>query len=280
MPPAPPRSHVGLIGLGLMGTSLVQRLHAAGFEVLCWDIDPARRDAHGGSVAQSAAEVFGQCDCVLLSLPHLGISGEVLSAVSVRSSQCVIDTGTGDPRQAIELSQRLATSGATYLDAPISGSSAMVRAGQGTMFVGGSATMFSRCRDLFDAIARTVIHAGDSGGGMKLKLVTNLVLGLNRAALAEGLVFARSLGLDEAAAFEALRESASYSRIMDAKGPKMLSGDFTPEARLSQHLKDVRLMLASGTRLPLTEAHRALLERAEALGCGALDNSAIIKALE
>src|SRR5262245_18491212 len=105
MPPVLPRHHVGLIGLGLMGASLAQRLHAAGFEVLCWDIDAARRDAQGGSVATSAAEVFAQCERVLLSLPHLGISGEVLSSVSLRSGQCVIDTGTGDPRQAIELSQ-------------------------------------------------------------------------------------------------------------------------------------------------------------------------------
>ena len=117
-----------------------------------------------------------------------------------------------------------------------------------------------------------------------MKLVTNLVLGLNRAALAEGLVFAQMLGLDPQPTLEALMVSASYSRVMDAKGVKMLSGDFNPQARLSQHLKDVRLMLAAAhansQELPLTQAHRLLLERAEGLGCGALDNSAIIRAYE
>jgi 3-hydroxyisobutyrate dehydrogenase-like beta-hydroxyacid dehydrogenase len=116
-----------------------------------------------------------------------------------------------------------------------------------------------------------------------MKLVSNLVLGLNRAALAEGLAFAEALGLAAAAALRVLRASAAYSRIMDAKGEKMVSGDFSPQARLSQHLKDVRLIRAAGAErgmdLPLSAAHEAILERAEALGLGDLDNSALIEAL-
>ena len=112
-----------------------------------------------------------------------------------------------------------------------------------------------------------------------MKLVTNLVLGLNRAALAEGLVLAEELGVDGKQAFDVLRRSMAYSRIMDTKGEKMLTRDFTPQARLSQHLKDVRLILASSRMpLPLSEAHRALLEKAEALGFGDADNSAVISA--
>ena len=112
-----------------------------------------------------------------------------------------------------------------------------------------------------------------------MKLVTNLVLGLNRAALAEGLVLAEELGVDGKQAFDVLRRSMAYSRIMDTKGEKMLTRDFTPQARLSQHLKDVRLILASSRMpLPLSEAHRALLEKAEALGFGGADNSAVISA--
>ena len=271
-PPTPPRERIGLIGLGLMGSALMERLRSAGFDMLGWDIDPACDGRH----AQNAAEVFEGCERVVLSLPNLDISAAVLAAAPLRREQCIIDTTTGDAESSVELGERHAA----YLDAPISGSSAVVRAGEATIFVGGAADAVARCDDLFRAIARRVVHAGASGSGTKLKLVTNLVLGLNRAALAEGLVFARALGIDANVAFEAMRGSAAYSRIMDAKGSKMLSGDFTPEARLSQHLKDVRIMLASGARLPLTEAHRALLERAEALGFGALDNSAIIKALE
>jgi 3-hydroxyisobutyrate dehydrogenase-like beta-hydroxyacid dehydrogenase len=116
-----------------------------------------------------------------------------------------------------------------------------------------------------------------------MKLVTNLVLGLNRAALAEGLVFGKSLGLDGKQTLHALRSTMAYSRIMDTKGKKMLRNDFKPQARLSQHLKDVRLTLKTAKRaqqkLPLTETHRKLLQQAEAAGLGPLDNSAIIRVI-
>jgi 3-hydroxyisobutyrate dehydrogenase-like beta-hydroxyacid dehydrogenase len=134
---------------------------------------------------------------------------------------------------------------------------------------------------VWDAFARCVLHAGPVGSAAKLKLATNLVLGLNRAALAEGLAFAQALGLDAAVTLQALRDGLAYSRIMDSKGPKLLAGDFTPQAKLSQHLKDVRLMLSAAESaalpLPLSETHRRLLEAAVTAGWGELDNSAIYR---
>ena len=116
-----------------------------------------------------------------------------------------------------------------------------------------------------------------------MKLVTNLVLGLNRAALAEGLALGEAIGLDPEMTLRVMRRSPAYSRIMDVKGEKMIRSEFSPDARLSQHLKDVRLMLELGERagLPMTlsAAHRAALEQAEADGLGALDNSALIQVL-
>ena len=71
---------------------------------------------------------------------------------------------------------------------------------------------------------------------------------------------------------------------MDTKGQKMLRGDFTLQARLSQHLKDIRLVLQEshrgGTTLPLSSLHMDLLEQAENRGLGELDNSVIIRLLE
>jgi 3-hydroxyisobutyrate dehydrogenase-like beta-hydroxyacid dehydrogenase len=117
-----------------------------------------------------------------------------------------------------------------------------------------------------------------------MKLVSNLVLGLNRAGLAEGLVFARTLGIDLEAALQVLIGSMAYSRIMDTKGRKMIEGDFRTQARLAQHLKDIRLILAAATAagqdLPLTETHCRLLEAAESAGFGDADNSAIIRAFD
>jgi 3-hydroxyisobutyrate dehydrogenase-like beta-hydroxyacid dehydrogenase len=98
--------------------------------------------------------------------------------------------------------------------------------------------------------------------------------------LAEGLVLAQQLDLDLTQTLDVMRRSMAYSRIMDTKGEKMITQDFTPQAKLSQHLKDVRLMLAaSSIPLPLSETHHQLLEKAESLGFGDADNSAVIKAL-
>ena len=128
-----------------------------------------------------------------------------------------------------------------------------------------------------------VFYVGPCGSAAKMKLITNLVLGLNRAALAEGLAFAEALGVSPADALEVLIPSNAYSKAMDVKGRKLVERDFSVQARLLQHLKDVRLMLqqaaAVGMELPLTDTHRRLLEQAESAGLGDLDNSAIIEVL-
>jgi 3-hydroxyisobutyrate dehydrogenase-like beta-hydroxyacid dehydrogenase len=146
--------------------------------------------------------------------------------------------------------------------------------------IGGSAEAVARATPLLATFSRRQFHIGGNGRASELKLVVNLVLGLNRAALAEGLSFARELGFDLPLVLDVLRSGAAYSRAMDTKGPKMLAEDFRPQARLSQHRKDVQLMLAAaaglGLRLPLSDAHVGLLEAAEMAGYGESDNSAII----
>ncbi len=146
--------------------------------------------------------------------------------------------------------------------------------------VGGRREDFESCKSILDRFAKETIFTGDWGTASKLKLVTNLVLGLNRAALAEGLAFAEWLKLDGTTTLEVLRKSMAASRIMDTKGEKMLRRDFAPQAKLQQHYKDVRLMLAAVEHaLPLTQTHCELLQKAIACGWGELDNSALIKVL-
>jgi 3-hydroxyisobutyrate dehydrogenase-like beta-hydroxyacid dehydrogenase len=192
----------------------------------------------------------------------------------------LIDTTTGVPEQSAAMCVHMASLGIQYLDAPISGSSEQTRRGEATVMVGGERDAFEACNDLWPMLGANIYHVGASGSAAKMKLVSNLVLGLNRAALAEALVFAQGIGVDPASALAVLRGSMAYSRVMDVKGQKMLDEDFTVQARLAQHLKDVRLILASGLTLPLSETHRQLLEQAEAMGLGEADNSAIIKAIQ
>jgi 3-hydroxyisobutyrate dehydrogenase-like beta-hydroxyacid dehydrogenase len=280
---------VGLIGLGLIGSALADRLIAAGTHVVGWDINPERVAAlreKGGEVARDAAEVFSRCSRVLLSLPSHQEVADVIQSAAASSSRglTIIDTSTGDPASTEKLAGMLRDRGISYLDATISGSSAQVRAGSATLMIGGDAESIAASSDIFESIARQAFHTGPAGTGAKMKLVTNLVLGLNRAALAEGLALAASLGLDLTQSLAVMRGSAAYSSIMDTKGERMIHGDFTPDARLSQHLKDVRLIVDSGRQaglpMPLSAAHRAVLEEAEAAGYGELDNCAIIKVLQ
>jgi 3-hydroxyisobutyrate dehydrogenase-like beta-hydroxyacid dehydrogenase len=282
------RAAVGLIGLGLIGTALADRLLKAGKRVVGWDINPDRVAAlrqKGGEIAGGATEVFSSCRRVLLSLPSHREVADVIQAAGASLSRglTIIDTSTGDPASTEELAGRLGALGISYLDATISGSSAQVRAGSVTLMVGGDAESVAASADIFESIGQQTFHTGPAGTGAKMKLVTNLVLGLNRAALAEGLAFAGSLGFDPTLSLAVMRGSAAYSRIMDTKGERMVHGDFAPDARLSQHLKDVRLIVdigrQAGLPMPFSAAHRAVLEEAEAAGYGELDNSAIIKVL-
>jgi 3-hydroxyisobutyrate dehydrogenase-like beta-hydroxyacid dehydrogenase len=273
---------VGMIGLGLMGTALSERLLAAGYRVHVWNRSREKADPLVAQGAQWADNPLAVCDRVLVSLYTTETVEEVLGQMhaGLRSGQILIDTTTGSPEQTADLGARLAGEGVQYLDAPVSGSSEQTRRGEVTTIVGGPRETFEACRDLFDCFSQKTIHAGPCGSGSKMKLVSNLVLGLNRAALAEGLVFARSLSLDDEAALEVLMATMSYSRTMDTKGRKMIDGDFRTQAKLSQHLKDVRLMIeAAGTgglSLPLSETHQRLLEAAEEAGYGEADNSAVI----
>jgi len=279
---------IGLIGVGLIGTAIAERLIAAGFAVVGCDLDPtALRNLRrlGGIAADDAASVFRTCDRVLLSLPsHHEVIAVIESVgIALRRGHIVVDTTTGDPLSTEHVAEKLTALEIGYLDATISGSSAQVRSGAVALMVGGALETFIACADIFEALGRKTFHTGPAGTGAKMKLVTNLVLGLNRAALAEGLAFAESFGLDLACSLEVMRGSAAYSLIMDTKGERMINRDFAPDARLSQHLKDVRLIVEKGRQaglpMPFSVIHRTVLEQAELAGFGDLDNSAIINVL-
>jgi 3-hydroxyisobutyrate dehydrogenase-like beta-hydroxyacid dehydrogenase len=282
-------ARVGLVGLGLLGSALAERMLAGGYDVVGYDVRAERCDSlatAGGRAVDSAELVAEQCETLVLSLPNSRVVAEVLRAMQpqLRAGQCIVDTSTGEPLEVEALAASLAGEGIDYLDATILGSSVQVREGQAIVMVGGTDAAFHASRELLANFGRETFHVGPPGCGSRMKLVVNLVLGLNRAVLAEGLTLAKLLDLDLPTALAILKAGAAYSAVMDTKGEKMLAGDFTVQARLSQHLKDVRLMLAAaertGTTLPLSEVHRRLLERAEAAGFGDADNSAVLRAFD
>jgi len=280
---------IGLIGIGLVGAALAERLLAHGHDVIGYDIAPPQCDRLrqlGGRAADSPRHVAEAVDDLLLSLPDTNVVRHVIEGPSgvlaaQRTPAYIIDTTTGDPNETAELAARLAQQGCHFLDATISGASSQVRTGDVVIMVGGAPDAFQQCEALLNTLAKRIFYMGPSGCGSKTKLATNLVLGLNRLALAEGLVFAEKLGLDPDAFLDVLRAGPAYSVAMDVKGRKMLEGDFTPQSRIRQHRKDVSLILqyarAQNQDLPLSHAHFDILDSAIAAGDGDLDTAAVLK---
>ena len=276
---------VAILGLGLMGTAMALRLLHAGWRVHVWNRTRTKAEPLLQRGATWSGHPLASAPRVVVSLYDSRAVAEVMDAMlpEARPGLLVIDTTTGDPGETSALAARLAASGVRYMDAPVSGSSDQTLKGEALVMAGGVAGDFESCSDLWAALGGRAVHCGAVGSASRMKLVTNLVLGLNRAALAEGLAFAESQGVEPAAALAVLRESMAYSRAVDAKGLKMVRRDFAPQARLSQHLKDVRILLGlareAGQELPLSEVHRVLMERGEAMGLGDKDNSAVLAVL-
>jgi 3-hydroxyisobutyrate dehydrogenase-like beta-hydroxyacid dehydrogenase len=285
-------SPVGVLGIGLIGTALAQRLVGAGLEVIGFDVDAARRDglaAIGGKGLASPADVGRAADRILVSVFDTGQVEDVVEgkgglaevAAETGAEKLVLVVSTCDPDRIARLAGRLAGGPVRLLEVPISGTSVQVAAGDGVGLVAGDRKDADAAADILSAICKTVHFMGATGNGGRTKLAVNLILGINRTGLAEGLVFADALGLPLPAFLAAARDSAAYSQIMDVKGDRMIAGDFTAQGRLVQSTKDARLMVeaatAAGQDLPLGRAYLDILEKSILAGDGDLDNSAVMR---
>jgi 2-hydroxy-3-oxopropionate reductase len=249
---------VAVVGVGLMGSSLARHLLAAGFAVTVHDMDPAKVEAivkEGGKKAGSPDQIASQVDVVMLSLPNSHVVNEVVKDTlrlfeTGSKGLVVIDTSTPDPEMSAELAAQLRQKGIEMLDATISGTSEMFAEKDAIFLVGGKEEVFKACEPIFSVMSKHAFRMGDNGAGAVTKLVANLVLTLNRMALAEGLTLAKKAGLDRLQTLEVLKKSAAYSRAMDQKGLRMVNKQFLPPAsRLASSYKDAQLILALGARL-------------------------------
>jgi len=280
--PDPAKSPIGVIGLGLLGSALADRLLDGGFPIVVYNRSKEKAAPLLDRGATWSDNPLAVCDRAVICLYTTDVVNQVLQQfdADLRPGQILIDATTGNPDQTQQLGETLSKRGVEYLESPIAASSEQTRQGQAVAMVAGTQAAFDACQDLYSALVAKVHYLGQWGNAAKIKLVNNLILGLNRAALAEGLMFAEAVGLAPKLALKVLRESNSYSGVMDTKGEKMVTGDFSTQAKLSQHAKDVRILIEQATqrggRLPLSELHLKLLEHAEQAGWGELDNSAII----
>ena len=275
---------VGIIGVGLMGEVYVRRLVAAGFSVVGFDVNAERNAqlAAWGARAGSLAEIARSCDPIVIAVFNTEQVEDVIerALVPAASGRIVLVTSTCDPDRIAALGARVAGR-LRFLETPVSGTSEQVRQGEGVGLIGGDTGIAAAAAPVLDALFPKRFHIGEIGDGGRAKLAVNLILALNRLALAEGLVFATRLGLDAAAFLKVARGSAAASQVMDTKGAKMIGGDFAPEGRVRQTLKDAHLMLEQawrvGQKLPLLEIHAEVLEACVRHGEGERDNSIVIE---
>ena len=281
---------VGILGLGRVGGALAQRLAAHGHDCVGWDIDPAalhRFQSLGHVGAANPAHLGDLCAVVICAAfdtaglvaaweaPAEGLS-------SGRALRFVIDCSTGDPSRIEALAADMLAREVGLVEAPLSGSSTQIAAGEATALVAGADAHVAAVMPVLQAITPRQHRVGDVGMGARAKLATNLVLGLNRAALAEGMVLAERLGLSRALFLQLVLDSPARSDAASVKGHLMVEQRFEPaQSRVVQHLKDVDLMLALarelGQGLPLTERHAELLRRSVAAGDADLDNAAVVR---
>lgn len=282
---------IGLVGLGLMGTAVTERLLLAGHQVHGHDPSEEARRSHaarGGIAHDGLVGVASAVDVVLLSLPSGAVTLEVCLGrdgliAHARRGALVVDTSTIHPDEATAAADGLRAAGIHFADAGVSGSSNNVAAGQALAIVGAEDEQFVRAEPVLAPFCTEVLHVGGIGSGMRAKLVINAVLALHRAALAEGLVLGERLGVESGRMLDVLQRSLAYSKAMDVWGPRMVARDYTPSSRLRQHNKDAQIILAlareyGAPMLGLAQANH-IVQVGLANGYGESDNAVLAEVL-
>ena len=283
---------VGIVGLGLMGRAFAQRLQAAGHAVLGYDVSPQRVAEFG--VSQTCASVqalASQCDVLILAVFDTQQVEDVIfgpqGIVHGDSSQPlpkIVCTSTCDPDQIEAIAKRCQAAGICFLELPFSGTSLQVARGDGVGLMGGEPALCETLSGLLDLLCPQRHHIGKCGDANRAKLAVNLVLGLHRASLAEGLNFGQRIGLDPAKLLHILQNSAAASSVMKVKGPLMVQRQYDqPQSRVDQSLKDFALIQAQGDKagqpLPMANVYVKLLQSCSERGESHLDNAVIFEAI-
>jgi len=282
---------IGIIGLGLMGQAFGKRFNLNGFSTLGFDINPERCKEFGeAQTTSSLIELSKRCKTLVLCLfdSHqirdalLGPQG----VLTIKQDQTlnIICTSTCEPDEIAEIAMQCSSHPVQFLEMPISGTSKQVADGDGLGLMGGDQGLIQDLAPILDAMCTKRMYVGEIGSANKAKLAINLVLGLHRAALAEGLVFGSRIGLDPNTLLDLLINSAAASSVMKVKGPMMVRREFeNPQSRVDQSLKDFGLIqkLADDKKQPppLATQYIELLQSCLDQGEGKQDNAIILEAI-
>jgi 3-hydroxyisobutyrate dehydrogenase len=283
---------VGFVGLGNMGRPMALNLVEHGVPLVVHDIDPAKVEplrARGATVVESAERVGAAsersiCMVETTAQAEAVIAGERGVIRTARPGHIVICMSTIDPLAARRLGQTLAARGIAMLDAPVSGGTERAATGELSIIAGGEAATFDACRDLFEAMGRNLFHVGPLGAGLAMKLVNNMLIQVNRVAVAEALVLGVKAGLDPRAIYDVIRVSTGTSFAFETGVPRILARDFSPGGTVDISYKDQELETAFakqlGVPLLLANVTQQLYQMARAAGLNKEDGLAVVKVLE
>jgi 3-hydroxyisobutyrate dehydrogenase-like beta-hydroxyacid dehydrogenase len=277
---------LGFIGLGLMGSRLARRLHTGGWKIRAWSRSPlpaAETSREGIAIATSVAELVADSDVILSSLANDAAvrsvyldEGGVISAA--KPGTVIVEMSTISPELSRSLHQEARARGVSLLDVAISGSTPAVDAGTITLLAGGDKEIFEQCVPIFEAIAKQWFLIGPGASGVQMKLVVNLLLGLDMQAIAEAVSLGEHLQIDRNVLLDVLSKTAVVAPAMAGKFQKIRESDYSPQFPLRLMSKDMDLVMdaarASGAWLPAASVAQSVLA-STLYSSGDLDLSAI-----
>ena len=272
-----PRSALGLIGLGNMGTAIAERLLAAGYELSVHNRSPEKAEplrAGGATVCETARELAGAVDIVLTSLADddalEGVAAEVASAA--KPGTLLVDFSTVSPAASARVAAVAEGASLLYLRAPVSGNPSVVRAGNLTFITSGPPEALERAESTLLAIGRTIHDVGEGEQARVVKLAINLVIGGLAELMAEALVLSETSGVSRAALLETMGESAAGAPFVQYKTEPLLRDDYAATFTTRLMEKDIDLVLAeaasAGVLLPLGSELKKRLRAAVDAGSG------------
>ncbi|WP_299790577.1 NAD(P)-dependent oxidoreductase [uncultured Marivita sp.] len=281
-------TRVALLGTGLMGLPMGQRLLAAGFPLTAWNrtLGKARPLAEAGAqlCADPATAVAGAEVVITMLADGPTVQKVLLDPALIEAladDAVVIDMSSTDPQEARTCSRMLGKRGVAFADGPVSGGVVGAEFGTLSIFLGTDGQTADTLAPVLAPLGRAH-HLGPVGSGQIAKLANQVIVAANITGLAEALSFAAHNGLDKSALLSALNGGFAHSRVAEVHGPRMASGDFSPKGRLSTHIKDLEntLRFAGGdVKLPLSRTIRDLMNEVRSQH-GDLDHAAVFRAYE
>jgi 3-hydroxyisobutyrate dehydrogenase-like beta-hydroxyacid dehydrogenase len=242
---------LGVIGLGIMGSLYARHLVAAGHEVYGYDVSSERLETfkeEGGHACGSVDEVIAQAEMIFVALSSLAAFEAVLidpagPASRARPGQIFVETGTIPIATKLRARDHVMQRGAAMLDTPVTGTRVHAELKKLVIYASGEQADFERVLPVMRDFANDVRYVGPFGAGMKLKIVTNLLVAVHNVAAAEALALAKAAGLDLPLVHELIMSGAAGSVAFDFRGKFMVEGRFEPATmRMDVFSKDLDII--------------------------------------